>query len=70
MAGWVAFHAGRLPHVGQEIFADGCRVTVMKRRHRRVSLVRLEVVERPEVETDEEILAETDEAVEKTEESS
>ena len=69
LAGWVAFHAERLPHVGQEIVADGCRVTVLKRRHRRVALVRLEVVERPQVETDEEILAETDEAVEKAEES-
>ena len=68
LSGWVAFHAERLPHVGQEIEADGCRVTILKRRHRRVALVRLEVVERPEVETDEEILAETDEAVEKVEE--
>ena len=68
LSGWVAFHAERLPHVGQEIEADGCRVTILKRRHRRVALVRLEVVERPQVETDEEILAETDEAVEKVEE--
>ena len=70
LSGWVAFHAERLPHVGQEIEADGCRVTILKRRHRRVSLVRLEVVERPQVESDEEILAETDEAVEKVEEES
>ena len=69
LAGWVAYHAERLPHVGQEIVADGCRVTVLKRRHRRVAFVRLEVVERPKAETDAEILAETDEAVEKTEES-
>ena len=69
LAGWVAYHAERLPHVGQEIVADGCRVTVLKRRHRRVTFVRLEVVERPKAETDAEILAETDEAVEKTEES-
>ena len=69
LAGWVAYHAERLPHVGQEIEADGCRVTVLRRRHRRVSLVRLEVVERPQTESDAEILAETDEAVEKTEES-
>ena len=67
LSGWVAFHAERLPHVGQEIEADGCRATILKRRHRRVSLVRLEVVERPDDETDEEILAETDEAVEKVE---
>ena len=70
LSGCVGFHAERLPHVGQEIEADGCRVTILKRRHRRVSLVRLEVVERPAVETDEEMLAETDEAVEKVEEES
>ena len=70
LSGWVAYHAERLPHVGQEIEADGCRATILKRRHRRVSLVRLEVLEFPEVESDEEILAETDEAVEKVEEES
>ena len=70
LSGWVAYHAERLPHVGQEIEADGCRATILKRRKRRVSLVRLDVLEFPEVESDEEILAETDEAVEKTEEDS
>ena len=70
LSGWVAYHAERLPHVGQEIEADGCRATILKRRHRRVSLVWLEVLERPKAESDEEILAETDEAVEKTEEDS
>ena len=70
LSGWVAYHAERLPHVGQEVEADGCRTTILKRRHRRVSLVRLEVLEFPEVESDEEILAETDEAVEKVEEES
>ena len=44
------------------------RATVLKRRKRRVTLVRLEVLERPGADTDEELLAETDEAVEKTEE--
>ena len=67
LSGWVAYHAERLPHVGQEIEADGCRARILKRRKRRVSLVRLEVLEFPEVETDEEILAETDEEVEKVE---
>ena len=67
LSGWVAFHAERLPHVGQEIKADGCRARILKRRKRRVSLVRLEVLEFPEAETDEEILAETDEEVEKVE---
>ena len=68
LSGWVQFNAERLPHVGQEIEADGCRATVLKRRHRRVTLVRLEVLQRPAADTDEEILANTDEAVEKTEE--
>ena len=68
LSGWIQFHAERLPHVGQEIEADGCRATVVKRRRRRVTLVELEVLEYPGAETDAELLAETDEAVEKTEE--
>lgn len=68
LSGWVQFHAERLPHVGQEIEADGCRATVLKRRHRRVTLVRLEVLKRAAALPDEEILADTDEAVERTEE--
>ena len=68
LSGWVAYHAERLPHVGQEVVADGCRATILKRRRRRVTLVRLEVLEFPDADTDEEILADTDEAVEKTEE--
>ncbi len=68
LAGWLQFHAERIPHVGQEIEADGCRATVLKRRHRRVTLVRLEILSRPDADTDEEIMADTDEAVEKTEE--
>jgi len=68
LAGWLQFHAERIPHVGQEIEADGVRATVLKRRHRRVTLVKLEIIERPSADSDEEILAETDEAVEKTEE--
>jgi len=68
LSGWVQFHAERLPHVGQEIEADGCRATILKRRKRRIDLVRLEVLRYPAVDTDAEMLAETDEAVEKTEE--
>ena len=68
LSGWVQFHAERIPHIGQEIEADGCRATVLKRRHRRVTLVRLEVLKRAAAETDEEIVAETDEAVRRTEE--
>ena len=41
---------------------------ILKRRRRRVVQVKLEVMEYPEVDTDEELLAETDEAVERTEE--
>jgi CBS domain containing-hemolysin-like protein len=66
----VQFHAERIPHVGQEIVADGCRATVLKRRHRRVMSVRLEVIERVASDSDWELLAETDEAVERTEEDS
>ena len=67
LSGWVAYHAERIPHVGQEIEADGCRATILRRRHRRVTLVRLEVLAPPDADSDEEILAETDEAVERTE---
>ena len=68
MSGWLQFHAERIPHVGQQIEADGVRATVLKRRHRRVTLVKLEILSRPEADTDEEIIAETDEAVERTKE--
>ncbi len=67
LSGWVAFHAERIPHVGQEIEADGCRATILNRRRRRVTRVKLEVLKFPETVSDEDILAETDEAVEKTE---
>ena len=68
LSGWVQFHAERIPHVGQEIVADGCRATVLKRRRRRVTQVRLEVLRRAAAISDEEIVAETDEAVRRTEE--
>ena len=70
LSGWVTFHAERLPHVGQQIEADGCRATILRRRGHRVTLVRLEVLEPPKVESDEEILAESDEAAERAEEDS
>lgn len=68
LSGWLASQAERIPHVGQRIEAQGCRATVLKRRKRRVALVELEVLKYPEADTDEEIIAETDEQVEKTEE--
>lgn len=70
LSGWVAFHAERLPHVGQQIEADGCLATILKRRRRRVVSVRLKVVDYPEADSDMEIIAETDEAAEKAEEGS
>lgn len=66
LSGWVAFHAERIPHAGQQIEAQGCRATVLKRRKRRVSSVLLEVLEYPGTASDEELIAETDEQVEKT----
>ena len=68
LSGWVQFHAERIPNDGQEIEADGCRATVLKRRRRRVTQVRLEVLKRAAAGTDKEIVAETDEAVRRTEE--
>ncbi len=68
LSGWVAFHAERIPHVGQEIEADGCRATVLRRRGHRVASVKLEVLSYPEAGSDAELIAETDEQVEKTEE--
>lgn len=68
LSGWVQFHAERIPHVGQQIVADGCRATVLKRRHRRVVSVRLEVLERDSSDSDWALIAETDEEVVRTEE--
>ena len=65
LSGWMQFHAERIPHIGQQIEADGCRATVLKRRHRRVTSVKLEIVERPSADSDEELIAETDEAAER-----
>jgi CBS domain containing-hemolysin-like protein len=68
LSGWVAYHAERLPHVGQQVVADGCRATILKRRRRRVVSVRLEVLDYPKTDSEMDIIAETDEAVEKAEE--
>ncbi len=64
----MAYHAEKIPHIGQQIEADGCRATVLRRRRRRVVQVKLEVMEFPKTASDEEMLAETDEAVQRTEE--
>ncbi len=68
LSGWIAAEAERIPHVGQVIEAQGCRATILKKKKRRVTSVKLEVLKYPETDSDEELLAETDEAVEKTEE--
>lgn len=68
LAGWIASQAECIPHIGQKVEAEGVRATILKRRKRRVTLVQLEVLSRPGTDSDEELLAETDEAVEKTEE--
>ena len=64
----MAYHAEKIPHIGQQIESDGCRATVLRRRKRRVVQVKLEVMEFPKTASDEEMLAETDEAVQRTEE--
>ena len=46
------------------------RATVLRRRHRRVVSVRLEVLERDSSDSDWELIAETDEEVVRTEEDS
>lgn len=42
MSGWVTFHAGRIPRVGEVIEADGYRVRVEKMRRRKILSVRLD----------------------------
>lgn len=68
LAGWIAAQVERIPHVGQVIEAQGCRLTILKRRKHRVETAKLEVLEFPKPDTDAELIAETDEAVEKTRE--
>ena len=52
IAGWITFHAGRLPQVGQSVEAQGCCVTVRRLRKRRIDAVQLEVLERPIEDSD------------------
>ena len=53
IAGWVTFHAGYLPQTGQQVEAQGCRVTIRRLRKRRIEIVQLEVLQRPDEESDE-----------------
>ncbi len=42
MSGWVTFHAGKIPRVGEVIEADGYRVAVQRMRRRKILEVLLE----------------------------
>lgn len=42
MSGWVTFHCGHIPRVGETVEADGYRVTVQKMRRRKIISVMLE----------------------------
>ncbi len=42
ISGWVTFHCGRIPRVGETVEADGYRVTVQKMRRRKILTVMLE----------------------------
>jgi putative hemolysin len=42
VAGWVTLHAAGFPRTGESVVAQGCRATVVKRRKRRITQVRLE----------------------------
>jgi putative hemolysin len=52
MSGWVMFHSGRIPRVGETITADGYRVTIQKMRMRKILSVFLEDLEPESRETD------------------
>lgn len=52
MSGWVTFHSGRIPKVGEIITADGYRVTIQKMRKRKIISVFLEDLEPESRETD------------------
>ena len=44
IAGWVAFHAGRLLKAGESVEAQGCRATVRRLRNHRIEQVQLELL--------------------------
>lgn len=52
ISGWVTFHAGHIPKVGETITADGYRVTIQKMRKRKILSVFLEDLEPESRETD------------------
>ncbi len=67
LSGWMQYHAERILRKGETITMQGCRATAEKCRRRSVMQVRLKVISRHEKMADEEIIHETDEAVERTE---
>lgn len=50
ISGWITFHTATLPRPGMTIEAQGCRVTVLQVRKRRVSRVKLLVLDRADDE--------------------
>lgn len=62
LSGWILFYAGRLPHAGETVTAQGVSATVATRRNRRILKVRLVRLEAPDRE--EEGLAAEEEAME------
>ena len=54
IAGWITFHAERIPKTGDTIDVQGCRATVLQMRKHRITMVQLE--KPPKVETPEEAL--------------
>lgn len=67
LSGWMQYHAEHILRRKETVTAQGCRATVETLRRRCVTQVVLEVVSRHEKTADEEIIHETDEAVERTE---
>ncbi len=50
IAGFVVNALGRIPKVGEIVYEDGVRFTVLKATPRRVERLRLELLEEPETE--------------------
>ncbi|MBP5320559.1 MAG: HlyC/CorC family transporter [Kiritimatiellae bacterium] len=48
ISGWITFHAKAIPTSSMTIEAQGCRVTVLEMRNRRITRVRLMLTQQPE----------------------
>jgi putative hemolysin len=53
IAGWVTFHARRIPKTGDSVEAQGCRATVLQMRKHRITMVQIEML--PKATPDEEV---------------